>query len=122
VEPRDADSGASESHAVASTFQAGAKTSHSGPNAFFVAVVFGFVFGAADQYLGSRVTLGLWAATVSTASAPWLVLPFAFGCSQVRPRRAMLLGLVVTVAALAGYFTAMWSLRGSFIPIHAAER
>ena len=74
-----------------------------------VAIVFGFVFGAADQYLGSRITLGPWAATVSTASAPWLLLPFAFGCSQVRPRRAMLLGLVVTVAALAGYFTLMWS-------------
>jgi len=82
---------------------------HAGPRVFFVAVVFGFVFGAADQYLGSRVVLGPWAATVSTVSAPWLVLPFAFGCSQVRPRRAMLLGLVVTMAALAGYFTLMWS-------------
>ena len=69
----------------------------------------GFAFGAADQYLGSRVSLGLWAATVSGASAPWLVVPFAFRCSQVRPYRAMALGLVVTLAALAGYFTLMWS-------------
>jgi hypothetical protein len=75
----------------------------------------GFAFGAADQYLGSRVmrggqfVLGPWASTVSMMSAPWLVVPFVFGCSQVRPRRAMLLGLVVTLAALAGYFALMWS-------------
>jgi hypothetical protein len=36
-------------------------------------------FFAGDQYLGSRVTLGPWAATASAASAPWLVLTFAFG-------------------------------------------
>lgn len=83
--------------------------SHSRVSVFFVGIVVGFALGAADQYLGSRVTLGLWAATVSGASAPWLVVPFAFGCSQVHPRRAMLLGLVVTMAALAGYFTLMWS-------------
>ena len=76
---------------------------------FIVAIAVGFLFGAADQYLGSRVALGLWAATVSTTSAPWLALPFAFGCSQVRPRRATALGLVVTSAALAGYFALMWS-------------
>jgi hypothetical protein len=78
--------------------------------AFVIAAVFGFVFGAADQYLGSRgVTLGIWASTVSMLSAPWLVLPFAFGCSQTRPRRAAALGLVATMAGLAGYFTMMWS-------------
>lgn len=78
--------------------------------AFVIATVFGFAFGAADQYLGSRgVTLGLWASTVSMLSAPWLVLPFAFGCSQARPRHAAALGLVATMAGLSGYFTMMWS-------------
>jgi len=76
---------------------------------FLVAVV-GFTFGASDQYLGSRnMTLGLWASTVSQLSAPWLVLPFVVGCSQVRPRRAAVRGLVVTILALAGYFSMMWS-------------
>ena len=63
--------------------------------------------GAADQYLGSLtpyVALGTWTVSVSQMSAPWLFLPFAFGCTQDRPRRAMLLGLVATLAALAGYF------------------
>ena len=77
---------------------------------FLVAVVVGFTFGVSDQYLGSRdITLGLWASTASQLSAPWLVLPFVFGCSQVRPRRAAVLGLVVTISGLAGYFTMMWS-------------
>jgi Family of unknown function (DUF6518) len=77
---------------------------------FVVAAVVGFAFGAADQYLGSRsATLGPWVIAVSLASAPWLILPFAFGCGQVRARRAMALGLVVTMAGLAGYCTLMWS-------------
>jgi hypothetical protein len=71
---------------------------------FLVAIVVGFAFGGADQYLGSRVMLGPWAWSVSVMSAPWLVLPFLFGWSQKRPRRATLLGLVVTGAALVGYF------------------
>lgn len=81
-----------------------------GSGVFVAAIVVGFAFGAADQYLGSRsATLGPWVVAVSLASAPWLVLPFAFGCGQVRARRAMALGLVVTMAALAGYCTLMWS-------------
>ncbi|HMK92429.1 MAG TPA: hypothetical protein VK576_05475 [Thermoleophilia bacterium] len=76
---------------------------------FAVAAVAGFAFGAADQYLGSRAALGAWAPAVSTTSAPWLVLPFVAGCTQVRSRRAMLIGLVTTMAALAGYFALMWS-------------
>jgi len=75
----------------------------------------GFAFGAADQYLGSRVmlgdrfALGLWASTVSAMSAPWLLLPFAVGCTETRAGRAAALGLLATLAALAGYFTLMWS-------------
>ena len=75
-----------------------------------VAIVVGFAFGATDQYLGSRViTLGLWAATVSQLSASWLVLAFVFGYTQTRPGRAALVGLVATLAGLAGYFAMMWS-------------
>ena len=77
---------------------------------FLAAIVFGFTFGAADQYLGNcELTLGSWAWEVSAMSAPWLLLPFVFGWTQTRPRRAMLLGLVATMAALAGYFAMMWS-------------
>lgn len=73
--------------------------------AYLIAVILGLAFGAADQYLGSRtVTLGLWAATAAQMSAPWLVLPFLVGLSQERARRAAVLGLVVTLAALVGYF------------------
>src|SRR5436853_7609565 len=73
--------------------------------AYLVAVVLGLAFGAADQYLGSRtVTLGPWAATAAQLSAPWLVLPFLIGVSQQRARKAAVLGLVVTMSALLGYF------------------
>jgi hypothetical protein len=91
------------------TIREAASSSRGRRRVFGVAVIAGFAFGAADQYLGSRVMLGVWAPTVSGMSAPWLLLPFLFGCSQVRPRRAMALGLVATLAALAGYFTLMWS-------------
>jgi len=78
--------------------------------AFLVSVVLGFVFGAADQYLGSRsVTLGLWASTAAQMSAPWLVLPFLVGITQLRARRATMLGLVVTASALVGYFAMTYS-------------
>jgi len=69
-----------------------------------LAVLLGFAFGAADQYLGSRVMLGPWAASVSVMSAPWLCLPFLFGWTQTRATRAMLVGAVVTSSAVAGYF------------------
>jgi hypothetical protein len=74
---------------------------------FVVAALVGLVFGAGDQYLGSlrsMVALGPWTVSVSQMSALWLLLPFAFGCTQDRPRRAMVVGLVVTVSALVGYF------------------
>lgn len=75
--------------------------------AYLVAVVVGLAFGAGVQYLGTLTAgsiLGTWAWTVSGMSAPWLVFPFVVGMTQKRERRAMALGLVSTMAALAGYF------------------
>ncbi len=70
---------------------------------YLVAVVVGLAFGGGDQYLGSLVALP-WAWAVSGLSAPWLVLPFVFGCTQSHARRAALVGLVATASALVGYF------------------
>ncbi len=72
--------------------------------AFPIAIVIGLVFGAGDQYLGSLNTSGLWTVSVSLLSAPWLVFPFLFGCSQLRASRAAEVGLIATLAALSGYF------------------
>jgi len=75
--------------------------------AFLLAIAIGFVFGALDQYLGTvHVTshLGWWTITVSGMSAPWLILPFLAGLTQERAKRAVALGLVVVMSALAGYF------------------
>src|SRR4051794_32317733 len=44
-----------------------------------------------------------WMADVSLLSAPWLVLAFAAGYTQREPKRAALLGLGCTFAALIGY-------------------
>jgi hypothetical protein len=71
---------------------------------FVLAALCGFAFGALDQYFGSLISLGPWAASVSGLSAPWLVLPFLAGWTQRRPRGAMLAGLVAVAAALLGYF------------------
>jgi hypothetical protein len=71
--------------------------------AYLIAALTGLVFGAADQYLGSRSALGGWAAAVSGLSAPWLMLPFVAGMTQDRVRRGMTIGLVVTLSALVGY-------------------
>ena len=73
-----------------------------------LALVLSAAFGAGDQYLGSLTGSGhLWAAgwssDISLLSAPWLVLPFAVGAAQREPRRAALLGLACTYAALVGY-------------------
>jgi hypothetical protein len=75
--------------------------------AFVLAIVIGFVFGAVDQYLGTvHVTsrLGWSTITVSGMSAPWLILPFVAGMTQQRAKRAVALGLLVVMSALAGYF------------------
>ena len=71
--------------------------------AYVAAIVAGLVFGAVDQFLGT-IHFGPWGWTVSGMSAPWLILPFVAGMTQERRRRAMALGLVATMAALAGYF------------------
>jgi len=73
-----------------------------------IVLVVSVAFGAGDQYLGSLTGSGhLWAAgwssDVSLLSAPWLVLPFLAGATQRSPRRAALLGLACTYAALLGY-------------------
>jgi len=73
---------------------------------FVIAILVGLAYGGGDQYLGSlrpMVELGSWTPTAAQMSAPWLLLPFALGATQVNPRRAMLLGLVVTEAAMVGY-------------------
>lgn len=71
--------------------------------AFLIAVLVGAAFGSTDQYFGSISHIP-WLGEVSLLSAPWLVLPFVFGCTQVRPRRAVLIGCDATGAALVGYF------------------
>src|SRR5438477_9320014 len=73
-----------------------------------LALVLSAVFGAADQYLGSLTGSGHawaagWSTDISLPSAPWLVLPFVAGATQRSPRRAALLGLACTYAALLGY-------------------
>jgi Family of unknown function (DUF6518) len=80
------------------------REAQSSPRRYLIAAAAGLVFGGADQYLGSRVTLGPWASSLSGMSAPWLALPFLCGLAQRAPRRAALAGLSVTVAALVGYF------------------
>jgi hypothetical protein len=72
--------------------------------AIVAAIVIGLVFGAADQYLGSLITLGPWTVSLSEMSAPWLILPLIFGATQRTPARAALAGLAATAAALTGFF------------------
>src|SRR2546423_6470406 len=73
-----------------------------------LALVVSAAFGAGDQYLGSLLGSGHvwaagWASDVSLLSAPWVVLAFVAGATQRDPRRAALLGLSCTYAALLGY-------------------
>jgi Family of unknown function (DUF6518) len=73
--------------------------------AIALALVVSAAFGAGDQYLGSGHVFGSgWPTDVSLLSAPWLVLAFVAGSTQREPRRAALLGLGCTTAALVGYF------------------
>ena len=73
-----------------------------------VALVVSAAFGAGDQYLGSLLGSGHvwaagWASDISLLSAPWVVLAFVAGATQRDPRRAALLGVACTYAALLGY-------------------
>ena len=73
-----------------------------------LALVLSAAFGAGDQYLGSLTGSGHlwavgWSTDISLLSAPWLVLPFVAGATQRVPRRAAVLGLACTYAALLGY-------------------
>ena len=78
--------------------------------ALLLVALLGLGFGAADQQLGSLTAeLGPWTSTAAQMSAPWIVLPFVVGMTQPRARRAMVLGLVVSVAALLGYFAMTYS-------------
>lgn len=78
--------------------------------AYFLAVLLSLAFGAGDQQLGTLTAeLGPWTSTAAQMSAPWLVLPFLIGLTQPYPRRAAVLGLVVTASALVGYFAMTYS-------------
>jgi hypothetical protein len=69
-----------------------------------IALLLSAAFGAFDQYLGSGHVFGIgWATDVSLLSAPWILLPFVAGATQCDPKRAALLGLACTYAALLGY-------------------
>ena len=68
------------------------------------ALLLSAALGAFDQYLGSGHVAGItWATDVSLLSAPWILLAFVAGATQRDPRRAALLGLACTYAALLGY-------------------
>ncbi len=68
---------------------------------YLLVAVAGALFGGIDQYLGSLYSPLL--TTFSLMSAPWVLLPFCIGCTQTRPRRAVLMALAGTVAAVLGY-------------------
>jgi hypothetical protein len=60
------------------------------------------IFGGVDQYVGSFPTLS-WGASASLLSAPWLLIAFLAGWTQLGARRGALLGLACTYCALLGY-------------------
>ncbi len=94
---------------------------------FILAALVGGAFGGVDQYLGSLAAVP-WLVDASLLSAPWLLLPFLFGCSQSTARRGVALGCVATASALVGYFVMTLSplegvhLHGHFAPILALLR
>src|SRR6478672_2814205 len=78
-----------------------------------VALVVSAAYGAGTQYLGARVPG--WGPDVAMLSAPWLLIAFLAGATQKTPRRAALLGLGATAAALTGY----WLMTDS--PVEGAQ-
>jgi hypothetical protein len=91
---------------------------------YLLAVTVSAVFGGVDQYLGSISAIP-WLPEISLLSAPWLVLPFVFACTQRTPRRAIIIAYVATTSALIAYFimtlTPMENvhLNGSLGPVFA---
>src|SRR5579871_3623084 len=67
-----------------------------------LALLLSAAYGAGTQYLGARVPG--WGPDVAKLSAPWILIAFFAGWSQTTPRRAVLLGLGATAAALTGYW------------------
>ncbi|MEO9180848.1 MAG: hypothetical protein ABI298_04265, partial [Acidimicrobiales bacterium] len=61
----------------------------------WLAALLGAVFGAGDQYLGSR-SGHPWLTDISLLSAPWLALPFVVGSLQKSVRRALIVGCAAT--------------------------
>jgi hypothetical protein len=67
-----------------------------------VAIAAGLGFGAADQWLGTYVSLP-WSWQVAQVSAPWLLLPFFVGAFTKTPRRAAIAGAAVALSAVSAY-------------------
>ena len=68
--------------------------------------------------LGARY---VWGWQLSSLSAPWLLVPFVAGYTQWSRRDAALIGLLVTFAALGGYFAMMWSPFEGVSLLHGRE-
>jgi hypothetical protein len=71
---------------------------------YLVVAGIGLVFGAIDQFLGSRPAFGAWGIAVSQMSAGWLALPFVIGTIPRRRGTAAGAAFIATVSALIGYF------------------
>ncbi|MCL8209300.1 MAG: hypothetical protein K6V97_14710 [Actinomycetia bacterium] len=69
---------------------------------YVLAASVGLLFGGAVEQLGG-LPFAPWAWTTSQLSAPWLLLPFAFGTAAQRAAKAAALGLTVTLCGLVGY-------------------
>jgi Family of unknown function (DUF6518) len=92
----------------------------------------GFVFGAADQFLGTiHAPAEQWGFAVSNLSAPWLLIAFAAGLAGRHRQEAVVLGLAATFAALLGYFAmtlspmegvALADVPSRIAPLLAAQR
>jgi hypothetical protein len=78
-----------------------------------LALVLSAAYGAGTQYLGARIPG--WGPDAAQLSAPWLAIAFFAGCTQKDARRAVLLGLACTLAALVGY----WLMTDS--PVEGAQ-
>jgi hypothetical protein len=91
---------------------------------YLLAVIVSAVFGGVDQYLGSISAIP-WLPEISLLSAPWLVLPFEFACTQRSPRRAIIIACIATASALVAYFVMTLTpmenvhLKGSLGPVFA---